>query len=238
MAEEKVVIESVSEFSDMWRHSFAGIVSFLIAKGLFLAPIQNLKSISQTGLKTNRDNSIMRSTGREIFFNFARFGIRIGVNHVLKKFFDLSGWFLSVPSIMCASLITFGTRTSRHRNFFTGVYHNRDMNNALVYSSMLAYDVGSELMAETLSDRYSDKITDKYLPGLEATTSRRLCESFFLGLSMMILNPLEVLMKRNMLCLKTPSNYLDYFKGSLYSFIEAFSLVSVKYQIYRMISGI
>jgi len=240
MAENNVVIESIPDYYEMIVHSFAGIMSFLFAKGVFLAPVQNLKSMSQTGLRTNRENSIMRSTGREIFYNFARFWIRLGVNKGLTKYLDLSGWFVTVPSIICASLLTFGTRTSRHRNFFTGVYHNRDMNNALVYSSMIAYDVGSELMAETLSDRYSDKITEKYLTGfkLESTTTRRLCESFFLGLSMLILNPLEVLMKRNMLCLKSPSSFLDYYKGAFYSFIEAFNLISVKYQIYRFLSGI
>jgi len=238
MAEDQVVIESVTDYPEILRHSLAGILSFLIAKGVVLAPIQNLKSISQTGLRTNRDNSIMRSTGREIFYNFGRFFTRLATNYVLTNYLSLSGWLVTVPSIIMASLVTFGIRSNRHRNFFSGTYHNRDMNTPVMYSSMLAYDVGTELMGESLSNCYADTITEKYLPiRLESTTARRLCESFFLGLSMMILNPLEVIMKRNMLCLKSPANYSDYFKGALYSFAEAFSLISVKYQIYHTVSG-
>lgn len=102
MAEDKVVIESASDFTDMWRHSLAGIISFLVAKGILLAPVQNLKSISQTGLRTNRDNSIMRSTGREVLCNFVRFGARLGVNYVFGNLFNLSGWLVTgmVSSIL------------------------------------------------------------------------------------------------------------------------------------------
>jgi len=239
MAESNVVVGSASDFAVGARHFLAGIFSYFVGKGFLLAPFQNLKSISQTGLRTNRENSIMRSTGYEIFLNFTKLAIRLGLNSLLTRFLDLSGWFVTVPSIICSSIFTFTIRTNRHRNFFTGVYHNKDMNKAVSIGSMLAYDVGSELIGETLSDRYADTMIDKYSPSwMNVTSARRLCESFFLGLSMMILNPLEVLMKRNMLCLRSPSNVFDYFKGSLYSFVEAFSVISVKFEVYRKLSGI
>lgn len=95
MTENNVVIESTSNFPEMWRHSLAGIISFVVAKGILLAPVQNLKSISQTGLRTNRDNSIMRSTGREMLLNFVKFGVRLGVNYVFGRIIDLGGWFVT-----------------------------------------------------------------------------------------------------------------------------------------------
>lgn len=36
------------------------------------------------------------------------------------------------------------------------------MNNAVVYGSMIGYDVGSELIAETLSNRFADNLSEKY----------------------------------------------------------------------------
>ncbi|KAG2373336.1 hypothetical protein C9374_012202 [Naegleria lovaniensis] len=253
--ESSVIIESASQSKAyIGVHAASGILSFLVAKGILLVPMQNMKTREQFSAQLISDRHIalpppwFLGLGEELCIQFSGFFLRVGLNSLSAK------WNLQIPSVatsMLSDVITYPLVAKRVRSVVNGYGGCIGVQSACPGGDTWAnwlISVGTFVLygvvEESLSSVIFDNLLSKYLPFDTASSlyAERLAQSLSLGLAKLVLTPLEALYKHQMyfgsghVPHTKRENLRSLYKGALLGFGESLSLIYFKYAVYKSLS--
>lgn len=102
-------------------------------------------------------------------------------------------------------MATLGVSVNRIRRFYSGAYHRQQPPSNKAYLSLVAYEVGQEVIADVLNEQFAPLVVPSVERVLNPLSAVRLVQSLFLGLAMCLLNPLELTFKRETLSIRGTS---------------------------------
>ncbi|KAL9642011.1 hypothetical protein ABK040_004065 [Willaertia magna] len=242
--ESNVVINDVKQSKAyIGGHSFAGITSFILTKGVLLVPIQNLKTKQQIlgkDLLLNK-NQLFNGLNLELIIQFLNFGTRVLTNSLCSKYLNIVSPTLSsvVGNVIVLPLV---------RKRLLNICELSDTNNnhfynwkQIIYKSLpyLLYGILEDGISTILYQQFSENDFLNNLFNLSTNIyNERLVQSFILGCVKALLCPLEVLYKKSLIGYdsKKGKEKRDMYRGIGYGFIEAFCLIYLKYSVYKLTS--
>ena len=241
------MIESAEQTkSYIGGHTTAGIASYVVSKGLLLVPVQNIKTRMQFGIPSYMVDSKYWWTGlgTELGLQFLGFGVKVGLNSLLNKA-DIH----SAPSALLdavSNVVVFPLAKQRVTQVFEESHVHTTPDNS--WSNWLA-SVGGYVLHGLLEDYLQSVIYDKLVGSNllpidvdSSVHSERLVQGISLGCAKVILSPLELIYKNQMVYGGRPkvsvNNVQALYRGAQFGMLEGISLIYIKYTVFKSLTDI
>lgn len=178
-------------------HAASGIISFLVARGILLVPIQNEKTRRQFNTPNISSEPLTFGLGQEVLIQFSNFFLRVGINSALKAMkLDLPP---IVPSVL-SDIAVYPLVAKRVRAIIagSGLITQVEKPSWTKWLTSVATYVLYGIVEEALYNVIFEKVSDSDLLPIDTTSSvynERLVQGLCLGLSKVALSPLEIIYK-------------------------------------------